>query len=217
MRNDDRPYRSRIDNLSEMSRVLIINGSLGGRQGNTAELLAIASDALEPKAQVSHLELVREPSMDRILEEVQKADGFLFGTGTYWDSWGSPMQRFLEMTAHTEGSVLWFGKPAGVIVTAHAVGAKSVVSRLFGVLNMYGMLIPPMSGMAYTFVNEVALQTASDHLRDELWKAEDALVVVHNLLQAVEGGRDWRSWSTCEGQSGEKWLFAYSGREPSPS
>jgi hypothetical protein len=77
-----------------MSHVLLINGSLGGNTGNTAELMALAEERLSKDVTVTHLELCREPSMDRILEEVSKADAFIFGTGTYWDSWGSPLQRF---------------------------------------------------------------------------------------------------------------------------
>lgn len=196
-----------------MPNVLIVNGSLGGNTGNTAELLALAEERLADKVTVTHLELLREPTLDRILEAASRADAFLFGTGTYWDSWGSPLQRFLEMTAHTEGMPYWFGKPVGVIVTAHAVGSKSVLSRLLGVLNVYGMMIPPLAGLAYTWVNEAALATAPEHLQRELWTPNDIEVVCHNLLEMLEGGHDWKSWPTCEGKSGEKWLFTYSNRE----
>jgi chromate reductase len=191
-------------------RILIVNGSLGGSTGNTAELLALAEERLTKEVEVSYLELIREPKMDRILDAVKAADGFIFGTGTYWDSWGSPMQRFLEMTAHTEGEPIWVGKPVGVIVTAHAVGAKSVLSRLIGVCNVYGMLIPPFAGIAYTYANQVALEHANDHLRNELWSSADVDVVCHNVLEALRGGRDWTQWPTNSGRYGEKWLYAYS-------
>jgi multimeric flavodoxin WrbA len=197
--------------------VLIVNGSLGGSTGNTAELLALAEEELAGQATVSHLELVRDPTLARVLEAAASADAFLFGTGTYWDSWGSPLQRFFEMTAHTEGMDYWFGKPAGVIVTAHAVGSKSVLSRLFGVLNVYGMLIPPLAGLAYTWANDTALASAADHLRRELWTPADVEVICHNLIEAIEGGRNWRRWPTCEGKSGDKWLFTYSDRAASES
>ena len=197
-----------------MPKVLIVNGSLGGATGNTAELLALAEERLSQEAEVSTLELVREPTLDRMISAVSEADALLFGTGTYWDSWGSPLQRFFEMTAHTEGQAIWVGKPAGAVVTAHAVGAKSVLSRLLGVLNVYGMLIPPFGGLAFTYVNQVALGHATEHLRNELWSDKDVDVVCHNLLQAVTGGRDWTLWPTNSGRYGEKWLYAYSGRRP---
>jgi hypothetical protein len=193
-------------------RVLIVNGSLGGNTGNTAELLALAEDHLSEWADIEHLELVRGPSLERVLTAAEGADAFLFGTGTYWDSWGSPLQLFFENTAHTEGSAYWAGKPTGAIVTAHAVGAKSVLSRLLGILNAYGMLIPPFAGMAYTWVNEVAGPVAPDHLRNELWSPDDVQVIAHNLSQAVQGGREWSCWPTNEGRSGEKWLHVYSSR-----
>jgi hypothetical protein len=195
-----------------MKNVLIVNGSLGGSAGNTAELLAIAEERLQKEVTVSYLELAREPTMDRILDAIAKADGFLFGTGTYWDSWGSPLQRFLEVTAHTEGQSYWVGKPACAIVTAHAVGAKGVLTRLLGVMNVYGTLIPPFAGFSYTFVADTALPHASDHLRNELWTADDTDVVCHNLLEALKGGRNWKQWPTNEGRYGDKWLNVYSDR-----
>ena len=192
-----------------MPNILIINGALGGSSGNTAELLALAEEHLNQRAAVSHLELCREPALDRILDAARNADGLLFGTGTYWDSWGSPLQRFFEMTAHTEGQEMWLGKPAACVVTAHAVGAKSVLSRLFGVLNVYGMLIPPFAGLAYTYVNQVAYSQANEHLRNELWTADDVAVVSENLLQAINKESTWRQWPSNSGRYGDKWLYAY--------
>lgn len=193
-----------------MTKVLIVNGSLGGYSGNTAELLAVAEKHMEGCSHVAHLDLSREPSFERIRCESSKADAFLFGTGTYWDSWGSHLQRFFEVTARSEGTDLWRGKPVGVIVTAHAVGAKGVLSRLQGVLNAYGMLIPPFSGMAYTWANDIALPHAPEHLASELWKPSDVAVVCHNLLEAAHGGKDWTCWTTSHGIAGDKWLTCYS-------
>lgn len=196
-----------------MKTVLIVNGALGGFSGNTAELLALAEEALSSRAKVELLDLSRQPSLDRILEAVRRADGFVFGTGTYWDSWSSHLQRFLEETAHTEGSDLWVGKPGAIIVTAHAVGAKGVISRLMGVLNVYGILIPPMAGLGVTYVNQVAYPSANDHLKNELWTPADVDTVCHNLREALEGGDSWRKWPNNSGRYGEKWLFCYSRRE----
>ena len=143
------------------------------------------------------------------MESIRGADAFVFGSGTYWDSWGTPMQRFLEMTAHTEGDPMWVGKPVGIIVSAHAVGAKGVLSRLMGVLNVYGMLIPPFAGMAFTYANMVAYEHANEHLRKELWTPADVEVVCHNLLQALNGGNEWTQWPTNSGKYGDKWLDVY--------
>ena len=42
-------------------------------------------------------------------EVLAEADGFVFATGTYWDSWGSPLQKFLEETTAFEGTSVWLG------------------------------------------------------------------------------------------------------------
>lgn len=190
-----------------MPHVVIFNGSPSGVSGNTAVILGAAEESLNKAGTtVSYMDLCRNPSLERITEEAKKADAFIFGTGTYWDSWGSPMQRFFEETAATEGEDIWVGKPAGVIVTAHAVGGKGILSRLFGILNVYGMMIPPYSGICYTYVNHHALQTAPDGLRAELWKFEDVGVVCHNVLEALKSGKDWKSWGCAKVGGVEKWL-----------
>lgn len=203
--------------MPQPKRVLIVNGALGGPYGNTAELLALAEEALSPAHAIEHLDLSRHPHLDRVLEAVARADGFVFGTGTYWDSWSSHLQRFLEETAHTEGSLLWVGKPGAIIATAHAVGAKGIISRLMGVLNVYGLMFPPMAGLGVTYVNQVAYPAASDHLRNELWTPADVSTVCHNLAEALAGTSQWKQWPTNSGRYGEQWLFCYSGREDGSS
>lgn len=193
-----------------MKRVLIVNGSLGGVTGNTGELLALAEERLSGEVEVEILDLSRRPHIDRVLEAVQRADGFIFGTGTYWDAWGSPMQMFLEETAHTEGFDFWVGKPAIVMATAHAVGAKGIVSRLMGVLNVYGLMFPPMAGLAITYVNQTAYPHANDHLKNELWTTNDVETVCHNLIEAMNGTNQWKQWPTNSGRYGDKWLYCYS-------
>ncbi|MCG9894222.1 MAG: NAD(P)H-dependent oxidoreductase [Fimbriimonadaceae bacterium] len=195
-----------------LPRVLIVNGSLAGPSGNTAELLGLAELALEGKAAIEHLDLSRRPHADRILEAVERADGFVFGTGTYWDSWSSRLQEFLEVTAHTEGFDIWVGKPAVLFATAHAVGAKGMLSRLMGVLNVYGLWFPPMAALGVTYVNQTAYPHADDHLRNELWTPADVDTLCHNLHQALTGEHDWRRWPTNSGRYGEKWLFCCSER-----
>ncbi len=98
-------------------------------------------------------------------------------------------------------------------MTAHAVGAKSVLSRLIGVLNVYGMRIPPLAGLAYTWANKAALMCAPEHLKRELWTPKDVEVVCHNVPEMLSGRNEWMRWPTCEGEGGEKWLCAYSDRK----
>jgi NAD(P)H-dependent FMN reductase len=199
-----------------MAQILIINGSISGNAGNTAELLGLAEMRLSEQGHtVDYLELVRDPSLDRIIEQASKADAFIFGTGTYWDSWGSPLQKFFEITSSTEGEDYWLGKPVAAIVTAHAVGSKGILSRLFGVLNVYGMLIPPLAGFAYTFVNHVALtkNVAPEELEKELWSHHDVDIVTHNLIEAINGTNRWKKWPSDNVHYVDKWLNLLTGDE----
>lgn len=196
-----------------MKRVLIVNGALGGVTGNTGELLGLAEEYMSAQVEVETLDLSRRPHIDRILDAVKRADGFLFGSGTYWDTWSSYLQSFLEETAHTEGMDFWVGKPAAIVATAHAVGVKEVISKLMGVLNVYGLMFPPMAGLGVTYVNQTAYPHANDHLRNELWTTADIETVCHNLLAAIAGTNQWRQWPTNSGRYGEKWLYCFSERE----
>jgi multimeric flavodoxin WrbA len=97
-------------------RIVIINGSLGGANGNTARLLASFQTHLtSTDVKVFHLSDVA-PTIDDLVS----ADAFVFTTGVYWDSWGSPLQAFLEKATPLEGAPCWFGKPAAVIVTIYS-------------------------------------------------------------------------------------------------
>jgi multimeric flavodoxin WrbA len=185
--------------------ILLVNGSCGGPTGNTAELLEVAAQCLASRISVSRLVLNENTAHAERLRALRECDGFIFGTGTYWDSWGSALQRFFEEMTPTEGSDLWLGKPAAVVVTMHSVGGKGVLSRLQGVLNTFGAVIPPMSGLVYSTVNHVALGHGESELTDDLWRPDDLKVVCHNLVEACHGGSDWRSWPTDRVAFERKW------------
>lgn len=175
---------------------LLINASPGGSSGNCAHLMQLAAQHLQPTLRVQEVHLAAVKSMASLEPNLRQADCFLFVTGTYWDSWGSPLQRFLEELTPTEGSDLWLGKPAAVTVLMHSVGGKGVLSRLQGVLNTFGVMIPPMSGLVYSAVNHQVLNSAckSSPVAQDLWCLEDLEVVCHNLTQATLGTNQWRAW-----------------------
>jgi multimeric flavodoxin WrbA len=179
--------------------ILILNGSLGGSQGNTGHVLSRLTGFLGQQVDQinladTHLAL---PALETRLRE---ADGFVFATGTYWDSWGSPLQRFFEETTALEAGDLWLGKPAACIVTMHSVGGKEVLSRLQGVLCTLGLALPPMSGLTYSLANHFALQSeaaARKGFTSDLWQLTDLEVIAHNLLEALkprETPHTWRTW-----------------------
>jgi chromate reductase len=184
-------------------KLLLVNGSLGGRDGNTAALLDLAARHLAPKTELFRIDLAERPGFGRHAASILEADAFLFATGTYWDSWGSPLQRFLEEATESEGTGAWLGKPAAALVTMHAVGGKGVLSRLLGVLNTLGCAIPPMGGLVVSLANQMALRAEENA---DLWRPSDLEIVCHNLLEAANGGRDHRAWPVDrEGYPG-RWL-----------
>lgn len=181
-----------------MKNILILNGSLTGSEGNTEELILHLEKNL--KAQGANVEtlhlntfLEKKITLPEIKVKLEKAHGFVFTTGTYWDSWGSPMQYFLEAATEFEASDLFMGKSAAVVVTMHSVGGKSVLSRLQGVLNTQGLLIPPMSGMVYSLAQHLALTTNSSFAED-FWSLEDSEIIIHNLLVSLSQKTNYKPW-----------------------
>ena len=183
--------------LRVLPTVLVINGSLGRDLGNTAAVLELLIGHFNGDCNVEVLHLATPNSATESLERsLRGADAFVFATGTYWDSWGSPLQQFFEQTTQWEGSDIWLGKPAAVIVTMHSVGGKGVLSRIQGVLSSLGCLIPPMTGLPYSLACHIALaQTTTQLPADEFWQLDDCAAVAHNLLEAVRGGRNWKVWA----------------------
>ena len=95
------------------SRLLLLNGSLRGSAGNTATLLQYAGGALDSSWQSDALSLAEySGSVESLVERLATADAFLIGSGVYWGSWGSPLQRFLEViSAYELSSCFWASPP----------------------------------------------------------------------------------------------------------
>lgn len=174
--------------------ITIVNGSLGGSTGNSSALTEQLAKHLEPFAELPHLILAAKPDWARVKDLLSRSDGFVFTTGTYWDSWGSPLQEFFEKATEIEASDIWLGKPAAVLVTMHSVGGKEILSRLQGVLSTLGLLIPPMSGMAFSLATYLALQKDTRDFAADFWQPKDLEVIAHNLMQAIGRTNQWRSW-----------------------
>lgn len=194
--------------------ITIINGSLGGRSGNTGHLIKkirkiILKEDSEIKVKIIHL----HPSFDwiRVRKIIRGSDGLIFCSGTYWDSWGSPMQMLFEKMTQIEGKKHLLGKPIGVIVTMHSVGAKELVSRMQGVLCSMGCLIPPFTGFAYSYSDHIAhrSRTSGKRLLDDVWHIDDLNALLHNVIEAVKGTKNWIVWDYLDTQAldpGYIWL-----------
>lgn len=204
--------------------LLLINASLAGEAGNTAVLLAQARRLLARRATVESLTLVALPSGSvsqlsalnpQLLAALQRADGFLLGTGTHWDSWSSVLQKFLEDATPHEGTALWLGKPAAVVVSEHSVGGKAVLSRLQGVLVTLGCTLPPMSGLVLSRAALLAAKHAPDPATtSDFWCEADLRIVCHNLAEAARvslaGAKPprprWRTWPVDRRYFSARWL-----------
>ena len=193
-----------------MKKILICNGSLGGNSGNTNFIIEHITPLIK-NHQVSIESINLKDLMDKTIsplevkEKFQNSNGVIFTSGTYWDSWGSPMQNFLEVTTEFEGSDVFLGKPAAVFITMHSVGGKGVLSRLQGVLNTLGFMIPPMSGMVYSLAGHLALQTQST-FSDDFWSLDDCDTVIHNFITSMNKDFNFKSWAIDHDDPKRLWI-----------
>jgi hypothetical protein len=178
--------------------LLILNGSPSGEKGNTQSIIdhiKNRADGFKLSCTVIHLEEFNQRWINNFSETLemvkslyQTHDAVIFTTGTYWDSWGSPLQYFLEKTTALEAHSCLLGKPCSVVVSMHAVGGKEILSRLQGVLNTQGFLIPPMSGFVYSLTQKISSESSSP-FHDDFWTLEDVEFLFHNLLVSIEDNK----------------------------
>jgi multimeric flavodoxin WrbA len=185
-----------------VKNVLIINGAIGGRTGNTSMLLKKVKKTIlkqHDNVRVKIIQLYPTFCWNTVKRNIKRADCLIFSTGTYWDSWGSPMQQLFEKMTILEGSDYLLGKPACAIVTMHSVGGKEVCSRILGNLVSLGCMIPPFAGFAYSYADHVAhkSRTSSKRLLDDVWHIEDLETLLHNLIKAadIESKPEYRVWN----------------------
>jgi len=184
--------------------ILILNGSIHGGSGNCGNLIR----ELQRRRRDIHWKVVhlsRTKFGPALAKRIAKSSAVLFLTGTYWDSWGSPLQNFLEEATVLEARPEILGKPAGVAVLMHSVGGKAVLSRLQGVLSTMGFLLPPMSGMVYSLSAQLALQSKSAQAED-FWGPGDLDVIVENLVSAAQLSVNWKVWPVDRKNFRKKWV-----------
>ncbi|HEX3850599.1 MAG TPA: NAD(P)H-dependent oxidoreductase [Polyangiaceae bacterium] len=177
------------------SRLLLLNGSLRGSAGNTATLLQYAREALDGSWQSDTLSLAEySGSVESLVERLASADAFLIGSGVYWGSWGSPLQRFLEVISAYELSSCFLGKPAGAVISADSVGGLDVAQRLLGAFSLLGCLVPPLSTVVVSRV-ATATNQADPEANDDVWQTDDLRVVVKNLsIARALQPLPWATW-----------------------
>lgn len=179
-------------------KLLIIEGGIHGRAHNCG-VLAKAIEELSPFEKTETIYLSEMTPLESTLVD---ADAWLLLTGTYWDSCGHPMQKFIEDFTHLEADHRIVGKPVGVIVLNHCVGGKSVLSRLQGVFSCMGFLIPPMTGMV---IARDSLGNEGHAVGDDSWGLEDIEVVLKNLYIA-NNQVPWKTWPVDRGDFEKTWI-----------
>jgi len=175
--------------------LLLVNGSLRGTQGNSERLLQRAADALPANWRTDALCLADyHGTVEALAERLSSADAFLLGSGVYWGSWGSPLQRFLEVMSSYELSRCFLGKPAGALISADSVGGLDVAQRLLGAFSLLGCLVPPLSSVVLSRA-ACAASLADPEANADVWQLEDLEVVVQNLVLArAFAEKTWATW-----------------------
>jgi NAD(P)H-dependent FMN reductase len=177
------------------SSLLLLNGSLRGSEGNTARLLRRAARAMPDTWHADALCLADyNGTVEALAERLASADAFLIGSGVYWGSWGSPLQRFLEVISCYELSRCFLGKPAGALISADSVGGLDIAQRLLGAFSLLGCLVPPLSSVVLSRAACAAVAIDPEANAD-VWQLEDLEVVVQNLVLAQAFAETaWATW-----------------------
>jgi NAD(P)H-dependent FMN reductase len=185
--------------------VLVLNAGLGGLDGNSQVVAEHAATLLRKRGVRYELITLREARRGDVPAALQRAERLVFVSGTYWGGFSSLLQQLFEELTPTETGELWLGKPAAVLVTAHQVGAQSVLHRLQGVLVTLGCALPPLSGVVISRVGE-ALRDRAPELCDDVWGLADVETVLHNLLASPYAPRAFRVWPVDREHYAERWL-----------
>ena len=185
--------------------VLILNAGLAGGLGNSHVVAAHAARILALSQVASETLVLKDAAPGEAQAALARAERLVFVTGTYWGGFSSLLQQLFEQLTPSEGSPLWLGKPASVLVSAHQVGAQSVLWRLQGLLVAMGCAIPPMSGVVITKVGE-ELRRRAPELCLDVWGIEDVATALHNLLASPSAPSAFRAWLVDAEHYAERWL-----------
>jgi chromate reductase len=187
--------------------VLLINAGLGGRCGNSQVVAEHCSKILTGLGVAHEIAVLEGARPGAVQAAIARAERLVFVSGTYWGGFSSLLQQLFEELTPTEASELWLGKPAAVLVTAHQVGAQSVLFRLQGVLVTFGCLVAPMSGVVITKVGE-GLRARAAELCGDVWGLDDIATALHNLLAVPFAPATFRAWPVDREHYAERWLDA---------
>lgn len=187
-----------------MKKIVVLDGSLNGRTGNTGTVVTELLKFFEGQFESDYIDLKNIDTPLCLADKLRAAEGFIVATGTYWQSWGSPLQRFFEETTDWEGSDIWLGKPACVVVTMHSIGGMGLIARLQSNLSLLGAIIPPQCCIAHSYINQEARKSSDS---EDIWDLKYLPTIAHNLREAIEGTHRYTSWVVDKiGNRSEVWV-----------
>ncbi len=174
-------------------RLLTLNGAVRGHGGNTGRALAVAADhATGSGLDVDSVSLADfAGDVSALVKRVRAADVIVVGSGVYWSSWGSPLQRFLEVMTPYEATDVFVGKSVGVVLTMDSVGGADVAARLLFALSLFGCVSPPFAAVV---LSRIAEMSAAHIDGDDVWQPADLRVLVDNLALQASTKPAWKCW-----------------------
>lgn len=185
--------------------VLILNAGLGGADGNSQVVANRAAELLQARGVAHEIITLRAAPPGAVPAALERAERLVFVSGTYWGGFSSLLQQLFEELTPTEASELWLGKPAAVFVTAHQVGAQSVLFRLQGVLVTFGCSLPPLSGVVISKLGEALRARAPEQCTD-VWGLDDVETALWNLLATPFAPASFRVWPVDREHYADRWL-----------
>ena len=184
--------------------ILIINGSLRGDEGNSGAIARKAASYLKETygRETKVLTLASsKPSIREVYELLVDSEGFLAITGNYWNNWGSPLQRFIEVSTAFENSPAFFGKPFTCAISMDSVGGAEIAARLHSAFSGLGCWSPPCSTLVLSRVGQEAIQNTMgqpDDPNEDVWRLDDLQIVLDNLVIASGLPQSWKAWPHVE-------------------
>ena len=145
--------------MSQKIRILGINGSprkFGGTVKMLKEVLQAAQKngattklihLLDYKMKPYHGNYYKKPDREvlRLLDEMEKFDGYVFATPTHWMGPSSLMKILIDNLTYWEmlKNFKLEGKVVGVVTHSELDGGFTVAQNLLGILNTMGAIGPP--------------------------------------------------------------------------
>ena len=184
-----------------MSKILIINASIRGQEGNSYQIALKAKSYIE-KSNLSDVEIydIANPksTIDEVYELVKKSDAFLIVSGTYWNNIGSGLQRFIEVCTPFENSDAFFGKPLSTIISMDSVGGIEVANKITSAFSGLGCWTPPCSTVVLSRIGQEAAMLTKDFEDDtnkDVWRLDDIEILIDNLSIACKiDNKNWKAW-----------------------